>query len=75
MEGFIEMCKVKYFNSLVIEICVIGGGVYKFEEDFFTVICKINLMIWVFLNDRIYLFIIVYVFKILYRKCFFFLES
>lgn len=51
MEGFIEMCKVKYFNSLVIEICVIGGGVYKFEEDFFMVICKINLMIWVFLND------------------------
>lgn len=43
MEGFIEMCKVKYFNSLVIEICVIGGGVYKFEKDFFTVICKINL--------------------------------
>lgn len=36
MEGFIEMCKAKHFNSLVTEICATGGGAYKFEEDFFT---------------------------------------
>lgn len=75
MEGFIEMCKAKHFNSLVTEICATGGGAYKFEEDFFTVICKINLMNWGFSNDRIYLFTIVHAFKILHRKCFLFLES
>lgn len=34
MEGFIEMCKAKHFNSLVTEICATGGGAYKFEDDF-----------------------------------------
>lgn len=37
MEGFIDLCKAKHFNTLVTEICATGGGAYKFEEDFIKV--------------------------------------